>query len=225
VFEVVNDGLGTINYITPQACGQVVQPPAPNPDTTTGTAGSTPPGSDINNIPSSSDSTIIIIGPPTSSNNPPVDLNESLASQTDKGALVALKVGMKFIYTPRFGSDKNIERTITITGISPQGVTFLMQPTNQVTTIRPDQTLHLDFDSKQRPRLAIRLRGTPTTESANINIWLLSTKLSNTMMPTGTSSLLPAIAISTTLVVLGVVNMLIMRRLKPARKFPFGRSH
>ncbi|GEM_PF-2270978 len=220
VFEVVNDGLGTINYITPQACGQVVQPPTP-PSTPTVNPPSTPqPTTPTTNIPTATDTPHVIIGPPTSSDKPPITLDKSPGAQGDKGLEVAAKVGTKLTYHPRFGTDQHIEQTITITGVSPQGVTFLEESSNQVVTIRPNQTVRLNYDDNGQPRLAMRLQGAPKNGMADLRIWLLNNAIPSGLVTPNAMAYWPLIVIGTGVFAVAIANLFIVRRYGGRAKLP-----
>lgn len=212
VFEVVNDGLGTINYITPGACGQVVQPPQPSNKPPANPSNTPQPTAPITNIPTPSDTPNIIIGAPTTSNKPPILLNQLSAATGNRGFKIIAKVGTKLSYYPRFGSDQQIEQTITITGISPQGVTFLEESDNQVVTIRPTQTIRLDYDDIGDPRLAVRLQGVPTNDSADLRIWLLNNTLPSGLVSPGPAAYWPLIIIGSGVFAVAIANLYIVRR-------------
>lgn len=212
VFEVVNVGLGTIKYLTPEECGQIITPPntdkpsQPATDPTqepvrviTGSrgygGGASPTG---------------LITPNTTQD---VYLNVIDDVRTNRGWDVVVRPGDRIHYHPLFGLDAGTERTIEITATSERGVTLLLLPFKQLVSVLPHQTRYLDFDDEQRARLSIEFIDAPTSNSATLRLKLLTPKLAAQVRQTPDTTLYMVIA----LVVIAIValNVLIIRNHQP----------
>jgi hypothetical protein len=175
-FQTINDGLNTIIYLTPAICQPVVVP-SHQPQKTPVTA-----VSQFTNPKNSSRGTII---PPL--NNPVdslnghnrrvVELNHYSAVKSKRGWLVRSQVGAVYRYRPLDDSKQGTVHQMTIANISLQGVTILLQPSNQLFSLTPGQEIKADYSQQGKPTIAIRLVGRPSFNEVTLRIRLLSAKL------------------------------------------------
>ncbi len=179
VFQVIDVGLGTIKYITPEACGQIITPVPPSkPDGHKPTTPSEPsPSSIIPGYSGYGSGDRNGSGGTSAGNHMDFLLNAIAQARTNLGYSVTIRVGDQFRYTPLFGPDTAIERTVTVTGINNVGITMVTSPSNQIISLRLQQRQLLDFDPRHKPRLSAEYTGMQTSDSATLRLRLLNEEL------------------------------------------------
>ncbi len=163
VYQIVDDGLGTIIYLTPQECGHVVHPPKkPTTKPTKGGGKSTkiqnkdkpvhvqrqnysPPGLPVLRQPHSAN---------TDHGTKSIILNDSPDALARSGYRKTVMAGDIFTYIPLTGK-KTTKHTIRITSVLAAGVSILIQPSNQLIFVPNGSTKYLDYDADHKPSLAI----------------------------------------------------------------------
>jgi hypothetical protein len=178
VFETVNDGSGTIHYLTPAECGQIIPPtddgdnkPTPKPDTPRvtrtrnallPTQDSTPRTPDGNG---SNDSGGIITGRG-------VLINDHAESLTSSGYDVTVRKGNVLFYQPRNDANAPV-RTILISNVDSHGVAFTVQPMNIDLLVTKDGPLSFDHQPNGQPAIKLTVKELYGDGSARLNIQLL----------------------------------------------------
>jgi hypothetical protein len=188
VFETVSDGSGTINYLTPAECGQIIPPEDPGTDPTEGT--STPGGEPSPNTtfvryrslpdtvlrPSTDES------PTTGFDNPNIEtitqgslfINDHDQSQTTAGYNIVVQVGSILYYRP-LDNDSAYIRTLTIQKITADGVSFTVQPNDL--SLRALLGIPLGFDRQQNgPAIKLTVKSINAGGTATLNVQLLQTE-------------------------------------------------
>jgi hypothetical protein len=165
VFEDINDGLGTLHYLTPAECGQIIPPPPPvdtgPPDTVKTPAPSSKPvtvkrNSLVNLAPNStSQRPINTVVPPVVTANGPF-INSSSEVTKPHGFVVHAKEGEVLYYQP-LGRPTASLRKITVSNIKRNQADIDIQPIGLQKTIKLHQNLRLDNDQTSLPAIEITL--------------------------------------------------------------------
>jgi hypothetical protein len=187
VFETVNDGSGTIHYLTPAECGQII-PPADDGSDNGGVQPTAPDsGSQSvskpltrsrNLLPSNRNLSPIVPG-----SNGPTDsggtitgrgvlINDHAASLTAGGYDVTVRKGNVLFYQLR-GDQNAAIRTLIIGDIGRAGVAFTVQPLNVDLRAVKDTPLSFDHQPNGQPAIKLTVRDIPGDGTARLNIQLL----------------------------------------------------
>ena len=182
VFEQVNDGLGTIQYLTPETCG-VILPPAVIPPAATGSQPET--GSSSGYYTGSQPSSTIVYPSRTirQRDSNPADtrsgvvptllLNNISTMLQNGGDIVQVQVGSTFFYRP-VDSPQAAIRSLTVTAINASGVTLTSQQTGVSFHLGIGQARTYDKLQTGQPALGIRLEILRAPQSASLRLQLLA---------------------------------------------------
>ena len=189
VFETINDGLGTIHYLTPTECGQVIPPDnpgvgTPNSGATTPTPTNAPATGTTHRPVRSSFFATVVPDLTSTGHQIPGHADESImdsgrklllnniADSTSKsGHTVVAQVGNVLFYRPVDAPNAAI-RSITVTDIRPSAIHLLVQPINLKLSARPNQTIRFDKLQNGQPGVEITVQQI-TASSATLQIRLL----------------------------------------------------
>jgi hypothetical protein len=165
VFEEVNDGLGTLLYLTPAECGQIITPLAINDrDTSNDYTTPLPSGktatvrrySLVNLAPSSSGpKPVSTLVPPIVTTSGPL-INSSSEATKPQGYSLLVKEGEVLYYQP-LGKPAASLRKITISHIKRNQADIDIQPLGLQKTIKLHESLRLDTDQTSTPAIEITL--------------------------------------------------------------------
>lgn len=176
VYQEVNDGLGTLIYLTPADCGIIDKPGNSGGGGGRGNSGGSKSPSPGNNPLSNLGSSGLVTGQYVNPSKPKtLHLNHFQSAENDKGLAITVSAGFQLAYIPLFGAD-NGPRTIVVTATSPQWVTLVIQPLGQLVDVKAGEKVLVDYSSDQKPRLAIRLLEVPKNGQAKLKIWLLNAR-------------------------------------------------
>lgn len=218
VFETVNDGLGTVHYLTPAECGQIIPPPdngQAGSDTNSGAVGNSTTGSNNTTataknarksllrtlVPTSTEDDASPQGhsDETLSNTGSSLLINSIAdSLTNKGYVVTIRPGNVLFYRPTDNPHAAV-RSIIIRSITDGGVRFEVEPLNLQKIAQLNQQLAFDHLQNKQPAITITALTLNNAASAKIQIRLLHAT------PVATRQT----AVSVQLVLLGVTLILL----------------
>lgn len=186
IFMTVDTGLGTIRYITPQECGQIIEPSsrgttgtpskrapqANQPQSAVSTAGS--PHTPVQQR--MAQSTAPHLPVPSQSLSSDTFINNHPPAQIISGYTIDVAVGDTLTYVPltENGSGRH---DFIVTSIGQKSVTLWSEPSKQAVTISPYHIIAADNNKQGRPAIAIEVSGTPVGATVQLRIWLLSAKL------------------------------------------------
>jgi hypothetical protein len=190
VFETVNDGSGTINYLTPAECGQIIPPD----DTGTGGSSGGNSGGGTPATPSSPDKTFVryrslpdtILRPTTdespttgfdSPNIEPISrgsifINAYSQSQTAAGYDIVVQAGSILYYRP-LGNDAAYIRTLTIQKVAQSSVSLTLQPNDITLQALLHSPLGFDRQANGQPAIKISVQSINAGGTATLNVQLL----------------------------------------------------
>jgi hypothetical protein len=186
VFETVNDGLGTIHYLTPTECGVVLPPASSGSQTNSSvTPQSTPVSRPLKNSFIGRGTYIGSIVPPNSKSNPGAHPDENVTngsgtillnsisdSLSGNGYLVTIHPGNVLFYRPSDQPGAKV-RSLSIVAIGSGSVTFYTQPFDENLTINLGKTLTYDRLLDGNPALSISVISTSSQDTATLRIHLL----------------------------------------------------
>jgi hypothetical protein len=200
-FQVVANGLGTVVYLTPEACGQV---PPPNDGGSsdygntgggknhpTGSTGSSNGAIYNPGTSASSGSDNPVSAPPLTIGPTPhiLKLNTKPSAYAKNGYRTQLSLGSTVSYLPQ-NQHSGSMHTLTVTNITATGVTVLMQPSGQFVEIPVGRTIYLDFDNNGNPSLEVHVLGATTGGQVKLDIRLVNTKDADETKNSGINPLL-----------------------------------
>jgi hypothetical protein len=183
IFEEVNDGLGTIHYLTPEACGVII-PPTVEPTLPPAPSGSgqiTPQLMPVLGRTPARNS--VYRSPTTSQSNPGTDhenglinvilLNNIGAALQNGGYVVMVHIGSTFFYRP-LDNPQTTVRSLTVTGIDAHKITLSVQQINLKFNLGLGQARTFDKLRTSQPAIGVRLESLDAPSSAELRVQLLN---------------------------------------------------
>jgi hypothetical protein len=165
VFEDINDGLGTLHYLTPAECGQIIPPPPPVDTGPSDTVKTPAPSSkpitirrnSLANLTPNNSSPIpssTVVQPVVTANGP--FINSSSEVTKSHGYSLNVKEGEVLYYQP-LGRPTASLRKITVSHIKRNQADIDIQPIGLQKTIKLHQNLRLDNGQTSTPAIEITL--------------------------------------------------------------------
>ncbi len=197
VFDEVNDGLGTLTYLTPAECGQIITPiVTPGKPNQNGQPSTITPKpvlifqSTFRSVTPQYTRSIGLQPEPLPPNTPQSGLLlNTVGNITSKsGAIVTVKRGDALYYRP-LGSSQATVRKIIVTGITTHSVTFSVWPLNQQANLELNK--EISFDSTEidpSPAIKITLERIVASSEPQVTLRLQLLRVISSAVKTGTVS-------------------------------------
>ncbi len=179
IFEEVNDGLGTLHYLTPEACGVIIPTPSTSPPPAVSSTSFTPAPEPLVNQTVTHDHPPRVIGSNNTVNgsgSDPVNvvlLNNIADALQSGGDVFPVHVGSTFFYRPVDSPQSGI-RSLTITSINASGITLYIQQLKLSFHLGVGQARTYDTLQNGQPAIGIRLEILKQPNTATVRLQLLA---------------------------------------------------
>ena len=191
-FETVNDGLNTIVYLTPAACVPIVTPdPAnPSPGSPSNPANPSQPGKPAVTPGKSNNNKPLIAARPDQSgatnlfvlpNLPTTPESQVMPAPKKRIFIIEEQVSAVYaqsgdVYRYQLAATKQrplADRELSIVSVGKDWVTLLLQPLNQLISLKKGQTSQADYDEAGRPHILVTVEDIASNAQVKLRIEVL----------------------------------------------------